>query len=198
MLDGRLRLDASVYYYNYKDLQAVVPSPTGSFLVDNVGEVDSWGLESSIQWLINENLDVYASGAWTDSEVTEAQALCGGLDDCEGNSLPGVPDFSWSLVADAHFPASADQWVARAELFGQSDVNGGLQALPESEIDAYAEVALRAGYRSDNGWSAIAYVENLTDEEYHFVAIPGAGILPARFLGTSRPRTAGIRLSWEM
>ena len=74
---------------------------------------------------------------------------------------------------------------------------GGLLALKEAENDGYVDVTVRAGYRSNDGWSVIAYVENLTDETYFDGAAEGAGILPAHLFGTSRPRTMGMKLAWE-
>ena len=198
MLEGRMRLDANAYYYNYEDLQVVVPGTGGGIIVDNVGTVDGWGVEGSLQWVINDNLDVYLSGAWADSEVNDAQALCDDTNDCEGQALPWVPDFSYSAVVETHFPATGGTWLANVELFGQTKTYGGLLALNEAKNDGYADVTLRAGFRSEGGWSTIAYIENVTDEEYFDGSAEGSGIIPAHFFGPSRPRTVGLRLTWEM
>jgi iron complex outermembrane receptor protein len=70
-------------------------------------------------------------------------------------------------------------------------------ALKEAENDGYIDMAVRAGYRSQDGWSAVAYVENVTDEVYYDGSAEGSGILPAHYFGISRPRTMGMKVSWE-
>ncbi len=186
------------YYYTYEDLQTVVEGSGGGILVDNIGEVDGWGIEGSLNFILNEYFDLYLSAAWADTEANDVQAACSADDPdaCEGNSLPELPEFSYSAVLQGTLPRDGGQWIGRVELFGQTKTGGGLQNDPAGKQDGYTEVALRAGYRSYDGWEVIAYVENVTDEEYWDGAAPLGAILPAHYFGPSRPRTAGVRVSW--
>jgi iron complex outermembrane receptor protein len=59
------------------------------------------------------------------------------------------------------------------------------------------DLTLRGGFRATSGWSAIAYVENVTDEVSYDGVAEGGGILPAHFFGPSRPRTVGLQMSWN-
>ncbi len=197
LFDGRMRMDMNAYTYNYKDLQVTVPGTGGGIIVDNVGEVDGWGVEGSMQMIISDNLDLFLSAAWADSEVAKAQALCDDTDDCEGKALPQVPEFSYSAVLRGELPSANGSWIGSIELVGQTKTYGGLLGLKEAENDGYIDMAVRAGYRSQDGWSAVAYVENVTDEIYYDGSAEGSGILPAHYFGISRPRTMGMKVSWE-
>ncbi len=67
--DGRIRIAANVYYYTYEDLQVNVPGTSGGIVVDNVGKVDGWGLEGTLEWIATDNLDLYLAGAYGDTEA---------------------------------------------------------------------------------------------------------------------------------
>ncbi|MEZ5560020.1 MAG: TonB-dependent receptor [Pseudomonadales bacterium] len=194
--DGRARIELTGYYYTYEDLQTVVPGQGGGILVDNIGEVDGWGLESSLNVILSDNFDLYLSAAWADTEANKVQAACDGTNLCEGNPLPELPEFSYSAVLQGLLPVSRGEWVGRVELFGQTDTGGGLEGDSAGAMQGWTEAAVRAGYRSNDGWEAMAYVENVTDEEYWDAAGPLGGILPAHYFGPSRPRTIGVKVSW--
>jgi iron complex outermembrane recepter protein len=194
--DGRAQVELVGYYYTYEDLQVTVAGAGGGILVENIGEVDGWGVESTLNVLLGENWDLFLTAAWADTEARNVQDACGGLDICEGNSLPALPEFSYSAVLQGQFPYGNGAWIGRAELFGQTETGGGLQGDPAGEQGGWTEIALRAGYRSDAGWQVMAYVENLTNELYFDGASPLGGILPAHWFGPSRPRTYGVRMSW--
>ncbi|HEX7035658.1 MAG TPA: TonB-dependent receptor [Pseudomonadales bacterium] len=195
--DGRATLELIGYYYTYEDLQVTVGGQGGGILVENIGEVDGWGIESTFNVLLNDYVDVYLSVAWADTEANDVQAACDGTDLCEGNSLPELPELSYSAVLQGRLPVTGGEWIGRAELFGQTETGGSLEHDPAGEMDGYTELTLRAGYRSNAGWEVLGYVENVTDELYYDLAVNGSGILPAHFVGPSRPRTFGVRLSWE-
>jgi iron complex outermembrane receptor protein len=196
-LEGRAQTELAAYYYTYQDLQTVVSGQGGGIFVDNIGEVDGWGLEGSLNLILSDHIDLYLSGAWADTEANDVQAAClDNSDICEGNSLPELPEFSYSAVLQGRLPAAAGEWIARIELFGQTETPGGLEDDPAGELDGWTESALRAGFRASSGWEVLAYVENLTDEEYWDAARPMGDILPAHYFGPSRPRTVGVSMSW--
>jgi len=66
--DGRVRIAANVYYYTYEDLQVNVPGTSGGIVVDNVGKVDGWGVESTLEWIATDNIDLYLAGAYGDTD----------------------------------------------------------------------------------------------------------------------------------
>lgn len=195
-LDGRGQLTANVYYYDYEDLQVIVPGQGGGILVDNAGEVKGWGLEGTVHLLLGEHWDVFFSGAWADSEVNDAAVLCDGTDACDGNRLANLPEFSYGATLQGTLPVSQGSWIGRLELFGQSKTYGGQALDSDFKNDGWAELALRVGYLANNGMSVTGYVENLTDEKYFDATTEPSGIIPGFAFGPSRPRTVGVRLGW--
>lgn len=194
---GAVRLDGNVYYYTYKDLQVVVPGVGGGILVENVGKVKGWGVEGSAQIPFGEHVELNLTGAYANSDVTQAEPLCDGTLACEGQPIPTLPKFSGSVVLRFDAPAGPGEITGSAELFGQTTTYGGLLRLAEARNDGYAELALRLGYRANAGWSIIGYVENVTNVLYYTGSAEGSNILPAHFFGPSRPRTFGVRLTYD-
>jgi iron complex outermembrane receptor protein len=195
--DGRATLELVGYYYTYEDLQVTVGGQGGGILVENIGEVDGWGAESTLNVLLGDYVDLYLSAAWADTEAKDVQAACDGLDLCEGNSLPELPEFSYSAVLQGRLPARAGDWIGRAELFGQTKIGGSLENDPAGRQSGYEDLTLRAGFRAHAGWEVMAYVENVTNELYYDLTVADSGILAAHHFGPSRPRTFGVKLSWE-
>jgi iron complex outermembrane receptor protein len=199
-LDGNANFDLTVFYYEYEDLQVVV-AEGGASAVKNAGEVEAWGVETSLTAALNDYFSVYVAVGYLDSEATQLQDICG-LEDvngCEGSPLFWAPEWSGAMVLDAVFPVSGGNITSAFEIFGESERGGGWEDLSETKIDAYAEMAFRVSYESDNNWFVTAYVENLTDEFTWDGQNNNGGIVPSHFFGPKRPRTFGLRVgtSWD-
>lgn len=197
VLNGRVTFDANAYFYQYEDLQLTVPGSGGAILVENVGEAEGFGFEGSVIMQLTDFLDLTMNGAYTNTEINDAQAVCDGTDLCEGAELFYVPEFAGAAILNFHTPLGNGEMVASAELFGQTETFGGFLQLEEARQGGYADVSLTLGYKSDNNWSIVGYVENVGEELYFDGSAEAAGIIPAHFFGPSRPRTFGVRLSYD-
>lgn len=197
LFGGMTRVDANVYYYQYKDLQVNVPGTGGGILVDNVGRMKGWGFEASTNTDLGEYFDLYLAGAYADTDLTQAQPLCDDTLDCEGSSLGYVPKFSGSAVLSFDYPVGPGSVRASAEAFGQTKTYGGLLKPDYAVNDAYADLSLRLGYASDAGWSVMGYVENVTNALYYDGVSEGGNFIPAHYFGPSRPRTFGVLMTYE-
>jgi iron complex outermembrane receptor protein len=203
---GTVQLDLTAFMYDYTDLQ-VNYFDQGS-KVDNLGQVDGQGIEGSLQWAISENWDLRLAAGWLDTEAFGVQRICG-LDDgddgvvdgeingCEGNKLNWAPDFMGSAVLKGTFPVANGEIVGNVETFWESERGGSYEALPWGPLPSYQEWAMRIGYRSNNGWNATAYVENLTDELTYANSQINSGITPDWYVGPNRPRTVGLRFGYS-
>jgi len=202
--DGNAKVDLTAFMYDYKDLQIVTYDVDGggAAIVKNVGEVESQGLEGSIQTSLSENFDLYLSLAYLDSEANKLQDVCGldDVDGCEGSTLFWAPEFSGGLVLNGDFPLDDGAAItASFEVFWESERGGGWENLSSTKIDSFNEVALRVGYQSADAWNVQLYVENLTDEFTWDGINNNGGIAPSHFFGPMRPRTIGLRFttSWD-
>ncbi|MFK7862756.1 MAG: hypothetical protein AB8B95_00875, partial [Pseudohongiellaceae bacterium] len=169
----------------------------GGIRVDNVGQVDGWGVEMSLEMVLGEHWDLYFSSAWANSEMRGVQALCDGEDICEGNGLSDLPELSFGAVLQGHFSTNAGEWFGRVEAFGQSETFGGFERDPLFQNSGYVDTAIRGGFRSSAGWELVVYIENALDKHYFDGVIAEVGILPGVSYGPSRPRTLGVRMDWS-
>ncbi len=194
LLDNRLKLDMTLYSYNYKDLQL-------SFFengdrVANVGRVSAWGAETSVRAVLSEAFDIYLAGSFNQNKVSGADAIAQGSD---GNILPGTPQW---IVAGAltyrRMLSTISELNASLDFRAQTSTFGGLDNITEAKNPGWSDVALRIGYENtDAGWSVTAYVENLFDKIYFDGTLEGEGPIPHGYFGVSRPRTIGARLRYN-
>jgi iron complex outermembrane receptor protein len=167
LAEGRAQLSLTGFYYEYEDLQVVV-FDGGAAAVENVGNVEGWGVEGTANFLLGDYVDVYLGLSYLDTEATGLQSICG-LEDaegCEGSSLFWAPEWTGSVVVNGNFPLEAGgALTGRVEGFWESERGGGFEGLKTTEIDSFFNLAVRVGYESEHNWSANLYVENLTNED---------------------------------
>ncbi|WP_240732754.1 TonB-dependent receptor [Halioglobus maricola] len=200
-LDGSMNFDVVAFYYDYTDFQVTVGTDSGATLIENAGEVEAWGVESSLTAGIGDYLTAYATIGYFDSEATKLEDVCG-LEDplgCEGTHLFWAPEWSGSFVLHGAFPMGSGAITGAFELTFESERGGGWEELDETMIDSYEEMSVRVGWESDNNWFVEAYVENITDEFTWDGMNNLGGKEPHAFFGPRRPRTAGVRLgmAWD-
>lgn len=196
LFDGQANVTLTAFLYEYRDLQVVV-ADGGASSVQNAGKVEGKGLEGTITASLGDNFDVYLGAGYLDTEATDMSAICDFDGGCEGASLFWSPEWSGSAVLNAHFPAANGEIIGNLSMTWESERGGGWEQLSETKIDAYQEFNLRFGYRSNDKWSVIGYVENLTDQTTYDGENNNGGIVPAHFFGASRPRTIGVSFGYE-
>lgn len=170
--DGRLRLDGSVYRYDYENFQTTIQDGT-RFIVTNAGEASAWGFEGQFAFLATDTLEVFGTYGYNHSRF-EA-----GLYD--GNRFRLSPDHMASIGAVWTLPVSGGAfeiqptWTWQSKVFFSDDndipalqVSNFVPDLIQDEFqDAYGLVNLRVRYQPTSGdWTVEAFGENLLDEEY--------------------------------
>jgi iron complex outermembrane receptor protein len=178
-------------------LQQSITGTGGGIVVDNIGSVKGWGIEGSIDTDIGEYFGLLLSGSYTGTEANQVQSLCDDTDACEGLSLQQVPKFAGAAILRMDIPLGAGRVHGAAEIAAQTMTYGGAQHLAEGVNPGYHDLSLRLGYKSDARWSVIGYVENVTNQLYYTGSEESGNIIPAHFIGPSRPRTFGVRMSYE-
>ncbi|MFQ5608760.1 MAG: TonB-dependent receptor [Woeseiaceae bacterium] len=201
LADGRVSVDLTAFFYDYTDLQVNFFDQGAK--VGNAGEAEGTGVEGSLQWVINDNWDLNISAGTLDTEVRGIQFLCGGAPDgdvnaCEGAPLHWAPEFMGSAVLRSEFPVGNGAIIGNIETFWESERGGGYEQIIDSRLPSFQEWTVRAGYASDNNWTIMAYVENVTDELNYAGSQNNGAITPAWLVGPNRPRTVGVRFSYYM
>ena len=190
-LGGRLRANASAFYYDYTDLQVSVFASVGSItttFITNAAEATVKGVELDFVAKPTESLDIAASLAFLDAtydrfvtpygSCTAANvaldARCTGrvglprLIDAAGNRLNNAPEFKGSVSATYRFDLASGGAIS---LQGAAHHQGRVFFVPANTTvmsqASYTLVDARIGYESGSGGLAVgAFVKNLTDEDY--------------------------------
>jgi iron complex outermembrane recepter protein len=209
IMEGRTQIAANAFFYDYEDLQALFAVGPRQ-VIDNVGQVDGHGVELDANTILTDYMNLHVGLSWFDSEATDVQKFCYngeflGLDEnaCEGNSIPWAPEWTAFVVLKTSFPMGSGELFGNLSWSWEDDyrVDWLDPSVIYQRLEALNQTDLVVGYRQDN-WRVSAYVENLFDDVWYDGAYtnddPDPTIIYAEHtFGPSRPRTAGVRFSYE-
>ena len=221
LFDRSLRLNASIFQYDYKDLQVTraAASTGGGAIVttENAADAEIMGLDIDLTWLPLENLTLNLGLNYLDSEYEDYAA------NAKNFKVPGIVASSIAETGMVNFSydASGDDLLRSPKLsaFVSAEYVVTLQGAtmplylaysykddykfdfvidPRTSVleqDSYGLLNARVSYIPDNAdWSLALWGSNLSDEEYYAdVVANGTGIRA----GWGIPRTYGIDLNYQ-
>lgn len=193
VLDGRLQFDLTGFHYRYRNLQSVFfDTDTRTQQVVNVGNVIGYGIEAAAQARPARWLEFGGTVTWTRTRKS-------GDRDCSLKDCGGLPNPTWasSGVATVSQPLRAGEAYLQGEWTYQGRRREAFDWRGITRRDAYSEANLRLGYRSDEGWEAVAYVQNVLDSRYWQGAENGGDLTPASRWSPNQPRNVGVDLRWR-
>ena len=203
-LDHRLRLNASVFHYDYTDLQILkLSGPADQLPTYNVGNADAKGdgFEMELTWLPLDELTISANYGYLDTEYTDYTLFPGEgpEDDLTGKPLSSMPknkvnlsaQYVWTFAGGSDLAARVDYtWVDdRVE-------SSGLD--PNRRIDSYNLTNARLSWRDPSQhWEVAGYATNLFDEEY-LLGVGGQGeAIGSPTASRGEPRMVGVEVSYQ-
>jgi iron complex outermembrane receptor protein len=202
-LDQTLRLNATVFYTDYEDLQIVRFGPTaanpdfGSFITDNIGSADIYGFEGEFTWYPTDNLRLSGNYAYLDTEVDDLVLnVASGALDVSGSDLRQAPEHKTSLTGSYDIPLNSGANVNLRVDFTYIDEQINDYANQDTIIEDFSLVDARASWRSaSEQWEVALWGKNLTDEEYvsHSYVI-GPGVIGV----WGAPITYGVSVSYSL
>lgn len=172
--DGRITLNANVFYSTWDDQQVSIPDPSGalfSTLTTNDGQSELYGMEVDFSVEIIPELTVFTTLGLLHTEFTDFPFA----QDVDGNPLnPANPEFA--NLAGNSFTAAPEVNISMGFAYNDDSgffVNGNgsfaseqfsdVTNLPDNESKPYFLVNGRIGYRADNFEVAI-FANNLFNE----------------------------------
>jgi outer membrane receptor protein involved in Fe transport len=189
-----------VYWILWDDIQvADFTDDANSFqFIGNAGEARSVGFELEVTALPTPGLDLQATLAYANSELTEDQPTANfGFGGRDGDEFPNVPEWQGSLSSRYTWPLSQSLDGFVSGDFSYVD-GAGTQFNPTSPIynlkDDYAIFDAKVGVRSDR-WTAQLFIDNALDELAEVNIIEQASNLTPRAIVPNRPRTIGVNVS---
>lgn len=174
----RLRINAAAFYAMYDDIQQVVTNFAGGFPIDNIGDVDVYGLELEVVWAPIDALNVYANLGIQESDFGTVSPLSppGGLgDSCSvdptppcaipTDELPSNPKWQGKIGFDYSIPLENGlAFFYGLDLFHSDDFYSEARNL--IQIDSYTRLNGFLGFGADDRkWEVVLTGKNLTDEE---------------------------------
>jgi iron complex outermembrane receptor protein len=152
LADGRIRLNAAAFYYDYNNLQYQATDPevfNGG--VGNIPESEIFGAELEFSAFLSDSLILDARMAWLDTEITSDHlALDNVQSEAAGNALLGQ---GFDLFSDEIQIARADQIqnVNANELAKTPSFTGNLSLNWTKGLEAWGEMrsTLQYTYRGD-------------------------------------------------
>lgn len=197
-LDGRLNANASVFYYDYKDIQLNIVSAVNNQTVSrlaNGAQGEVYGAEFELEAIPVQNLHVNFALGLLHTEFTDYTS---GPNDYSGNNFVRAPNVSAVLGADYRIPLNVGgavilgtDWNTRSrQYFFSNDQTENMRT------GGYTLGNARVTYELPGETTRVtAYVDNLTDKEYRNHTLPGGFQTAALMFGD--PRTFGVSVTTD-
>jgi iron complex outermembrane recepter protein len=204
--DRRSRFNASLFHYDYRDLQLNTPpsgAPPGTFpRVINAARATITGIELDTLWGATPSLDLRLGVTLMEARFRRFDSVDPnnpGVDpDRSGNRLPQAPDLSANLGAAYRWPLSHGTLTLHGDYRYQSEVYFNIYEDPAVRQGSYGLLNAGLAYDSHgrNDWYGELYVNNITDELYAQTILRNDPLT-----GTKRhwgaPRTVGLRVGYR-
>lgn len=201
-LRGRLQFNGAAYRMDWKDLQTIIydidicaPSSFNA----NVGQARINGVESNVDFKLDENWSFQASGTYVDSHLVSSKYVT--FQANVGERLPYVPYFSYSWnVRYDHALSTGLNGYAQFDMAHKGDMwndlhVAGSHGFPRILQPSYSIVNLRMGLTPQSGrWLTELYVTNLANK--NAIVYSNVGNYDLRQT-MNEPRVIGVRLNYR-
>lgn len=186
-LDKTVAFAARAFVYSIEDYQIERSFTATDYLVVNAPRARSFGGEIEASWRPTSAFTFTATLGMTSVTLREfTEPYTNTL--LNGNRAPYTPDFDMHLSATYRTPTG---WYAAGELAMVGQTYFEESQAPAFKTTARETANARIGYGTTR-WRAGAYIENIGNEGYYSLIIPGVGhAVPGA------PRTYGIEAAWK-
>ena len=205
LANGRVRLNAAAFVYDYEGLQAATPRidevlGTPLNFLTNLEAADVTGLEAELNWLPTDNLEIQLGAGFLDTENNDPGANFDGPFGNSPRELPNAPETNLNAAIRYDLPLNSGarvrfftDYVWQAEHY--KEIVNNLQVDSQSLWNARV-----TWFAPDDRWSVSVWGKNLTDEVYVVDTLTdpfgsGWGVYV-----NGMPRTLGIsaRVNWGL
>ena len=221
MLDDRLKLSTSAYYYDYTDLQVLkqeLINGVATPVFENASDATAWGLEGELMALLTDSLMFSANYSYNKTEYKDYDSvdtvacalgplqqgndlapLCTEEQDLSGNEFLLSPQYKASANLVYQWELIDFDWSAMVsyQYVGEQYTN----AFNNDEYDklkAYGQWDARLNiFSPDNIWEATAYVKNISDDRESIYNERPSTVSTLQSQALTSPRMYGIKLTYN-
>lgn len=184
--DRMLRVNGTLFWMDYKDMQVQTPNTVGVGLVlSNAGSARSKGAELEVELAPATGLLLSGSVGYTDAKYRQ-------YDVQTGNRLPYAPEWTGNFAAsytvpvgDNHKVDLSTNWTYRSRLY--FDPYQLLETSDPSRLVGNAQISFAD---ADDAWTLSVYANNLTNRDMKAFAFTLGPVAPAIY---APKRTWGVK-----
>ena len=205
-------INATLFNTNVEDYQTLVLNSqlgVNRGYLANAEEVKVQGVEVDGSFRVGKALSLFAALAYTQGEYVSFKEAPAPLEetggepfkDISGETLPGISkwagSFSGELVSrPRQVLGNGGRFFLAADTYFRSSFSSSPTPSKFLNVDGYAIVNARAGFRATEGASVFIWARNLLDKDYFEQLLPAGGSAGhyAGVLGD--PRTYGVTLRY--
>ena len=184
--------------------------------IANADEVNVKGVEVDASLKANNHFSFSGALAYTDGKyvkftnaplpLEETGATKDGVQiafkDISGGTLPGISKWAGSLGGEFTTPAvflgDAKKFFVAVDGYYRSSFSSSPSPSAYLNIEEYALVNGRLGFKATNGLSAFVWVRNLFDKDYYEQLLPAGGNAGHYAAVLGDPRTYGVTLRYSI
>lgn len=169
LADNTVRLNVATFYAMYSDIQQIVINENGGFPIENIGDVDVYGLEVELTWSPIDDLNVFAQAGFQQSNFGSVDPASppGGLNGQAPptDELPSNPQWQGKIGFDYSVPLENRlAFFYGFDLFHSDSYYES--SLNYVQIDDYSRLNGYLGLRADDRqWQVALTAKNITDRE---------------------------------
>jgi outer membrane receptor protein involved in Fe transport len=194
LLDGTLRFNGSVYSIDWDGLQVGITDFAISVITftTNAADAEIEGFEGDLTWLPTDNLILGAAWSFNSTEMVRVPA---GVSDIAppGSDLALAPELQFNLSGRYQWEVSDKDAHAQLVYAYTDEQFSSIVVANRFLQDSYDTLDGALGISTDN-WTAELFAENITDERAElFINALDTDLR----ITTNRPRTVGIRFSYD-
>jgi iron complex outermembrane recepter protein len=177
LLNNRLRINSSAFYYDYKDMQIVVVDSGVSHLI-NAASSKIYGLDSEVEISPTDGLILSANATYLHATYSNFPGAplttplpTGGnelsLFNAKGNELSNAPRFSGSVLASYKWRSGIGQFDPSVAYWRTSTIFMN----PDNRVavSGYGLLNSTVGWQksADSAWKVSLWAKNLTNKSYY-------------------------------
>ncbi len=208
-------LNLTLHNTDIKNYQTNVQSPelgVNRGYIANAEEVNVRGIELDANIKVNKHFSFYGAAAYTEGKyvkftnaplpLEETGRVIDGVqvafEDISGGDIPGLS--KWAASVGGEFTTAADflsqggKFFLAFDTYYRSDFSSSPSPSAYLNIEGYALLNARAGFRISNGTSLSVWARNILDKDYYEQLLPAGGNAGHYGAVLGDPRTFGITL----
>ncbi len=221
LLDNRVNVSSSLYYYDYTDLQVLKTDIVNGVAVptfENASDATAWGFEAEVMALVTDNLTFSATYSYNNTEYDDYSSVdsnaCAVGPLAQGNSLSPLCTQTQDLTGN-QFLLSPEQRAAANLVYAWQMASLNWQALVSyqytgeqytsafnnedyDKLDSWGRWDARLTMASPSDtWEVIAYVKNIDDERQVVFNNRPSSISHLSEVTLTDPRVYGVRMTYR-